>query len=72
MPPIAAAAPVAAMPSAPTLLAMPEKAVPIPDPSDDIVDFKPAVAFFDRSMPATKFEVLRVSLVVIAAISSLG
>jgi hypothetical protein len=51
---------------------MPEKAVPMPDPSEDIVDLRPAADFFDRSMPETKFAVLRVSLVVIAAIAAIG
>lgn len=44
----------------------------MPDPSADIVDFNEAADFFDRSMPETKFAVLRVSLVVIAAISAIG
>ena len=69
---MAAAAPVAAKPIAPTLLATPENAEPMPDPSEDIVDLRPAADFFDRSMPETKFEVLRVSLVVIAAIAAIG
>jgi hypothetical protein len=44
----------------------------MPDPSEDIVDLRPAADFFDRSMPETKFAVLRVSLVVIAAIAAIG
>jgi len=44
----------------------------MPDPSDDIVDFNEDADFFDRSMPETKFAVLRVSLVVIAAIAAIG
>jgi hypothetical protein len=44
----------------------------MPEPSEDIDDFNEAADFFDRSMPETKFAVLRVSLVVIAAIAAIG
>jgi hypothetical protein len=44
----------------------------MPDPSEDIDDFNEAADFFDRSMPETKFAVLSVSLVVIAAIAAIG
>jgi hypothetical protein len=71
MPPTAAAAPVAAIPIAPTLLAIPEKAELMPEPIDDIEVLSEFADFFDRSIPRTKSEAFRVSLVEMPAIFSI-